>query len=180
MNAAALLPLLFIVAGCTETPHALLPTSPTPTPPAATVGPVPDPEARLLERQEWQLRMTVREVDGALVCDLNPGATREVALGMDVYENQAIVLYYHRATSPEPPQAHWTGWRHGQAYEGTGVSFEAMSCGGARRAEGSPTTLTGYFSADGQTFSAAEARRLPLPGGGETVYYVDWVATRVG
>ena len=73
-----------------------------------------------------------------------------------------------------------TGWRMEGGFEGAGLAYEGLPCSGAAlEPAGAPTTLTGYFSGDGRSFSGVEVRRYMGRPQGDIVYHVEWEAAKV-
>jgi hypothetical protein len=160
------------MTGCSDLRTSVMPTSPTST----DAG--PSPAGRVIRTERWTLDLTMREVYGAGECDPGIGTTRRVHLHIAFTEDDAVAMHYTSDSSPAD-QAKWMGWLHGDGVEASGLTFESLPCSDApAMAGGTPTLLTGYFSADGHRFTGTEMRRYASPVAGEIVYYFDWRASR--
>jgi hypothetical protein len=173
--AAALLVAL-AVSGCSERARALMPTGPTPGP---STAPGTGSTLRLLRTELWNLELSVQGVFGAGDCDAASTPTRNTLLRMEFFDNATVALSYDHPDSPSDHAADWTGWVLEGGLEGSGTAYEGLPCSGAElEPSGAPTTLTGYFGADGQTFSAIEVRRYMGRADGEIVYHLEWRAAK--
>jgi hypothetical protein len=124
--------------------------------------------------------LTIRTVLGT-ACDAEvTGPPRVVDLGMEFWDNGAVTMHYDFWGSSTGYAAVWAAWTLSEGVEGSGLAYEGLPCSGAEfEPSGAPTTLTGYFSATGQAFSAIEVRRYMGRAEGEIVYYLEWKAERL-
>lgn len=172
---AAVLVVALATAGCSDGPS-LMPTSPTTpaAPPTATAS-----AGRVLRTEAWELELTLRGAAGPGGCEADVGHARRVDLGMDFRDSGEVVMYYDRHGWPTAHSAEWSGFVYDEGFEGSGFVYEPGPCEGARSDPvGTPTTLTGYFSEGGRTFTGTEMRRSAPGPAGETVYYFEWHAAR--
>jgi len=165
LHAALALLLAATAAACAASAPSGLPTAPT----AGARG----------RTEVWQLALTVRTVLGT-DCD-HPalGATRLVELQMDFADDGTVTMRYGHPGRPSVDAASLTGWTLDDGFEGAGVAYEGLPCSGAAlELAGAPTTLTGYFSADGRTFEGVEVRRYLNRPMGDIVYHLEWRAAQ--
>ena len=174
---ATVIVLALAMTGCSDLRTSAMPTSPTSTDPAPAAA-APAPVGRVVRTELWTLDLTMREVYGAGECNAGIGTTRQVLLRVEFTDHDAVAMQYASDASPAD-QAKWMGWIYGDGVEASGVAYERLPCSGAGASgAGALTLLTGYFSADGQTFTGTEMRRQSSPVAGEIVYYFDWHAHR--
>jgi hypothetical protein len=174
---ATVIVLALATTGCSDLRTSAMPTSPTSTDPAP-VAEIPGLVGRVVRTELWTLDLTLREVYGAGACDAGIGTTRRVLLRVEFSDHDAVAMQYQSDLAPVD-HARWMGWIAGDGVEASGLAVEGLPCSGAHASgAGALTLLTGYFSADGQTFTGTEMRRYASPVAGEIVYYLDWRARR--
>jgi hypothetical protein len=171
MAVAALVAIL--ATGCSGTDRSSWPTAPSAAEPARTAG----PNVRV---EPWRLALTIRVVLGIDCRDGALEGTREVDLWVEYAEDGTVAMRYSQPARPATELAVVTGWMLDGGFEGAGTAYEGLPCSGAPfEPGGAPTTLTGYFSEDGRTFTGVEVRRYMARPEGDLVYHVEWNASKV-
>jgi hypothetical protein len=129
--------------------------------------------------EHWSLTLTIRDVLGT-DCHAALDGARLVDLRVEFAESGTVAMRYSHSAREFADAAAMTGWTMERAFEGSGFAFEGLPCSGAAlEPTGAPTTLTGYFSDDGRTFSGVEVRRYMGRPDGDIVYHLEWQAERV-
>jgi hypothetical protein len=169
---AAAMVLVVLSIACSGDPPSSLLTGPTPLAPgAASTSP--------LRTEEWRLELRIRAVLGAECEESVVGGTRSVDLEMQFAEDGTVAMRYAHPLRPGSAGAGVRGWTLEGGFEGSGLAYEGLPCSGASfEFGGAPTTLTGYFSDDGRSFSGVEVRRYLGRPAGEIVYHLEWRASR--
>ena len=129
--------------------------------------------------EHWSLTLKIRDVMGT-DCDAALDGTRLVDLRIEFAEDGTVAMRYSQPSREFADAATVKGWTLEGGFEGAGLAYEGLPCSGAAlELAGAPTTLTGYFSGDGTTFSGVEVRRYMGRPQGDIVYYVEWEAVKV-
>jgi len=160
-----------MAVGCSGSDQSSWPTAPSPIVSSSAGGQV--------RTESWSLTLKIREVLGT-DCAAPLDATRRVDLRVEFADNGTVAMRYSQPQRDFADAAAVSGWTLEQSFEGAGVAYEGLPCSGAAlEPSGAPTTLTGYFSDDGRTFSGVEVRRYMGRPNGEIVYHLEWEALRV-
>lgn len=177
-NRAAAAIVACLAGACSDLPSSL-PTSPTETSQPAVTSVPPGP-GLVVRTERWALELRILDVAGTECTDQTLHAPRSVELIVEVRDTGRMTLFLHHEASG-PPHAQWTGWMLEGGIEASGAVYSGLPCSGAtEEPDGAPSTLTGYFSADGSSFEAMEIRRYTGRAAGEIVYYVTWTGARSG
>ena len=160
-----------MAVGCSGTDQSSWPTAPSPAVSSSSGGPV------RIER--WSLTLKIRDVLGT-DCDAPLDSTRRVDLQVEFADNGTVAMRYPQPQRDVADAAAVRGWTLERSFEGAGLAYEGLPCSGAAlEPAGAPTTLTGYFSDDGRTFSGVEVRRYMGRPQGDIVYHLEWEAAKV-
>lgn len=166
-----------LVAGC-GSGSSVPPTAPTSTASPAPVPPRPDPG--LVAGERWNLTTTLTSLSGPEVCwapRTNIGRSIDWLMAIQ-RSGQSIHLLYDVRNYPSDHVEH-VGTVVANDFTASSESWPgSFMCGEARSDYRFEANVSGRFSADGRTLTAAEVWSYRLTSGETVSFHFDWNATK--